>query len=128
MDTQIAPPPTLTERLQVLADRMREAMSRSAIHKTNAAWDESARAQRAFFKTLEEALATVAPPAAAPAQPRPPLPAFIALPNDVRTRAAEAAERGLRGVIGEGSKTQHQTIAAAVWNFMRTYAQEGTNA
>lgn len=128
MDTQIAPPPTLAERMNLLVDQLRAAISRDAIRPTKTSLEEVRAAQRAFDRSVDEALASVVPAPAAPSLPRPPLPAFIALPIDVRTRAAEAAERGLRGVMGEGSKTQHQTIAAAVWNFMRTYTAEKPHA
>ena len=128
MDTQIAPPPTDTERLRALAGRMREALSRDGSFKTRTSMEESHRAQREFFKALDEVLAKTASAKVAPAASRPPLSAFIALPLAVRAGAAEAAARGLRGVIGDGSKAQHQAIAAAVWNFMRTYSEENPNA
>lgn len=121
MDTQIAPPPTDSERLRALAGRMREALSRDGSFKTRTSMEESHRASREFFKALDEVLAKVAPPKSAPPAPRQPFSAFIALPLTVRTGAADAAARGLRGVIGEGSKAQHHAIAAAVWNFMRVH-------
>lgn len=129
MDAQIAPPPTVTQRLTNLADLMRAAMSRAATFGTRAAHDESRRAQRDFFKVVDEVLSTAAPATAAPPRtPRQVAPAFIVLPQIVRDGAAEASARALRNVIGEGSQAEHYAIAAAVWNFMRTYNQEGTNA
>ena len=126
MDTQIAPAPTISERIRRLADNYRAAISRDATHHTKTSLDEMLAAGRAFTKALDEALAAVGPPS--PPPPRPPLNAFIALPIAVRSGAAEAAARGMRGSIGDGSKAQHQVVAAAVWNFMRMYTAENPNA
>ena len=66
MNTQIAPPPTDTERLRALAGRLREALSRDGSFKTRTSMEESHRASRDFFKALDDVLAKAASPVPTP--------------------------------------------------------------